>query len=322
MGRAEKPTTETALALFDDLTPAKVYGTEAGQGLDAILQKITDEVRGTVIDVSTKPGREAAKSLAYKVARSKTALDDMGKELVSDWKTRSAKVDAERKTIRDRLDALKEEVTKPVVDWELLETGRVARHLNAITSIEDLARFEIEPTSAQVTTRLESLASLLALGRDWQEFADQAASAEQFILARLTALKQGAVKREADLAELDALRAEKAERDRKDQEAAEVLAVEQRAKAAAEGKRLAEEAAAARERIAAEQAVEAERLRIANAEAAEKAATAKREQNKKHRAKVIAAAIDALAEIVNRDDAILAIEAIVDGKIPAVTISF
>jgi hypothetical protein len=43
--------------------------------------------------------------MAYKVARSKTALDDGGKKLVADLKQIPKKIDAERKRVRDPLDA-------------------------------------------------------------------------------------------------------------------------------------------------------------------------------------------------------------------------
>src|ERR1700676_4896268 len=95
----------------DALTPATVF---APGGVEGILSKIETEVRAIDRDISTPDGRENVKSLAYKVARSKTALDEMGKELVSGIKTQAATIDAERRTIRDRLDALKEEVRGPL----------------------------------------------------------------------------------------------------------------------------------------------------------------------------------------------------------------
>ena len=52
-------------------------------GVDSILERIFAEARSTPRDISTPAGRDAIKSLAYKVARSKTALDDMGKKLVA-----------------------------------------------------------------------------------------------------------------------------------------------------------------------------------------------------------------------------------------------
>src|SRR5690348_15385756 len=100
------------------LTPATVF---APGGMEGIISKLEAEVRAIDRDISTPEGREAVKSLAYKVARSKTALDEMGKELVAGIKKQAGAIDADRKLARDRLDALKEEVRGPLTAWEEAE---------------------------------------------------------------------------------------------------------------------------------------------------------------------------------------------------------
>lgn len=134
----------TDLAVVQKLTPAVVF---APGGVQDILHKITREVRSAQTDISTKAGREAVASLAYKVARSKTALDEMGKTLVADWKSRSAAVDAERRTIREKLDELKDEVRKPLTDWENAEKQRINTHELAIAAIEGMTQFDAPPTA-------------------------------------------------------------------------------------------------------------------------------------------------------------------------------
>lgn len=308
------------LLVIETITPA--IFSEPG-GIDALISKLERDVRAVEIDVSTSSGRDACKSLAYKISRSKTALDQLGKDLVSDWKAKAKLVDDERKTIRDRLDALKAEVKQPVDDWEAAENDRIARHLNAITEIDDLLRFDNEPSSAAIAQRQAVLQTIIAERRNWQEFADQAEAAVRAASTRLIALHEGAVKREADAAELEALRAEKAERERKDREAEQARAAEQRAIAAAEVRKIDQEAAKERERIAAERAIEAERQRVAAEQAAERAAAEKRERNKKHRTKIIGEARAALGELLHdpmlTDAVITAIEA---GEIPHIKIEF
>jgi hypothetical protein len=318
MGRAENPSTEKAVALFANLTPEKVY---TPGGVDDVLRKITEEVRKTAIDVSTKAGRDAAKSLAYKVARSKTLLDDMGKGLVADWKTKASLVDAERKIIRDRLDALKDEVSRPVVEWEEAELDRVHRHVTAMTVIEELARFDSEPASEEIDRRLAAIEQ--APPRDWQEFAEQAATVRNLALSKLAEMKAAALKREADAAELEALRAEKAERERKDCEQQEAREAEERARAADEARKRQEAESVARAEQAARDAVEAERQRVADQEAADRAAADKRERNKKHRAKIVRQTVEALVGCgITAEQAADVVLAIVDGKIPNITINF
>jgi colicin import membrane protein len=110
------------------LTPASVF---APGGMEGIISKLEAEVRAIDRDITTPEGRDAVKSLAYKVARSKTALDDMGKELVADIKKQAGAIDADRKLARDRLDALKEEVRGPLTQWEEAEANRISGHEGA-----------------------------------------------------------------------------------------------------------------------------------------------------------------------------------------------
>ena len=93
--------------------------------IDTLISDIESEARSMVFDVSTSKGRKEIASLAYEVSRSKSALDGLGKKLVTEWKTKSKAVDVERKMMRDRLDALRNEVRKPLSDWEEIEKKRV-----------------------------------------------------------------------------------------------------------------------------------------------------------------------------------------------------
>ena len=95
------------------------------------------------IDLETEKGRKAIASMAYKVARTKTAIDDAGKLLNEESRARINAVDENRREIRNQLDALKDEVRKPLTDWEQAEEAR--RSSDATTS--SLAM----PTSSSTT---------------------------------------------------------------------------------------------------------------------------------------------------------------------------
>jgi hypothetical protein len=56
--------------------------------------------------------------MAYSVARTKTYIDSIGKELVSHYKEAPKKIDSVRKFARDSLDYLRDEVRKPLDEWE------------------------------------------------------------------------------------------------------------------------------------------------------------------------------------------------------------
>lgn len=340
-----------ALVTIDTLTPEVVF---APGGVEAIISKLEADVRSVKTDMSTDEGRKEIASLAYKVARSKTALDEMGKELVAGIKAQASKIDAERRIIRDRLDALKEEVRKPLTDWEDAEKARVAEHEQAIATIINMAQIEHGTSSDEIAQLIEGINFFSE--RNWQEFAARAAGTIEEVSARLNKAMAAAQKREAEAAELERFRAEQAARAQAEREAriAEEAVAKARAEMEAKAKREAEEAALAAEREhnrvereraeaiaraeraereakeAAERAerdrltaIEAERKRAADAAAKEAAEAAKREANKRHLAKVNNAAVAAfVAGGMAEDAAKLAVTLIAKRQIPAITIAY
>lgn len=84
---------ESSLIPVESVNGIELF-TGAGK-LDELLAKIRQETATIVPDVSTDKGRKEIASIAYKVARSKTVIDDAGKTLVGEWKTKSAAVRAE-----------------------------------------------------------------------------------------------------------------------------------------------------------------------------------------------------------------------------------
>jgi len=82
--------------------------------LDKIKQAATQEL----FDVTNDKGRKAIASMAYRVAQSKTYIESHGKNLAAELKELPKMVDSNRKYARDFLDNLKEQVRKPLDDWE------------------------------------------------------------------------------------------------------------------------------------------------------------------------------------------------------------
>ncbi|POA88013.1 hypothetical protein [Pseudomonas protegens] len=317
---AAVPPQETALAVYS-----------APNGLEPWLQQIRAEIDGFTPDISTRKGRDAIASMAYKVARSKTALDEVGKKLVADLKEVPKKIDAERKRVRDTLEAWQEEVRRPLNEWQAAEDARVDRHNDGIESIKALAKFEEPPTASHIAQVIADL-ELLAIDDSWEEFLPEAAQAKDQTLIALRGLLVKRQKEEAEQAELIRLRAEAEAREQKEREehiareAAErarleteqkaqaereaVLRREQEAKAAAEHRELqlklqAEQAERARaqaeaDRVAAEQRAEQERKDAARRaeEAVEQARLEER-----HRADAAAAETVRQQEVRERNEA-------------------
>lgn len=310
--------------------------------LDPIIEKIENEARSLVPDVTTKKGRDAIASMAHKVARSKTYIDNAGKDLVAELKALPKQIDESRRIVRERLDALKDEVRRPLTEWEA-EQERIAAE-KAVE--EERLRIEAEEKAALEALKKQieadhEMALLMNDKRD-REVAEAKAEAERQRIAHEEELKRQAAeqaKREdeekaererAEAARREAelkLKAEQAERDR--------IAAEQKAeadkKAAAErAEREKQEAIEAEKRKAQEEAdrikreaeaKEAARLAEEKRIADEKA---KREADVKHRKAVGTEIVNALTTntSISREQAIEVLKALIDGLVPRTQINY
>ena len=176
------PPTGTELALPNKST-FDLMMRQSG-GLDDMLKRIEDEARSHAPDLSTKKGRDAIASLAYKIAKSKTALDEAGKALNEDARAQINAVDAERRKVRDRLDKLKDEIRAPLTAWEAEEAARIERHKANLDRIRNAAPAENTASAFRV---LISTVEGYEIGDKWQEFIVDAAKAKDETLARLRA---------------------------------------------------------------------------------------------------------------------------------------
>lgn len=202
---AVAPAKENALAVFT-----------AANGLDPYLAKIREEIDGFTPDTSTKKGRDAIASIAYKVARSKTALDNVGKELVAELKDVPKKIDAERKRVRDTLDSWQEEVRRPLNEWQAAEDARVDRHNDGIEWFRLRAEENSDLSSDELVHSIGEVESYV-IDESWQEFEAEAHRIKARALASLKEALDKRVKADNEAAELARLRQEaeaRAEADR------------------------------------------------------------------------------------------------------------
>lgn len=256
---AAVPPKDTALQVF-----------QAANGLDPYLRKIREEIDAFVPDVTTRKGREAIASIAYKVARSKTALDNVGKELVAELKEIPKKVDAERKRMRDLLDAWQEEVRRPLNAWQAAEDDRVDRHQARIQQLRDLV--DVETLFAEGIRFKISQAEAVVIDEGFEEFEAEAHQAKAKTLESLRASLARQEKHEAEQAELERLRAETAAREQKEREERIAQEAAERARLEAEHKAQAEREAAQRREQEAKAAADRRELELKlQAEQAERA---------------------------------------------------
>lgn len=299
--------------------------------LDPIIEKIEKEARSLVPDVTTKKGRDAIASMAHKVARSKTYIDNAGKDLVAELKALPKQIDESRRIVRERLDTLKDEVRRPLTEWEAEQERIKAEEAAKKKAEEDRKQFESD----------HEIALLMNDAFD-RELAEKKAEAERQRIAHEEELKRQAAeqaKREAEekaAAELaaakkreeDAIAARaKAEllakqaQERAEQEAKDAAAkaeAEKQAAIAAEQRKAQEEAdRIKREAEQKEAARLAEEKRIADEKAA-------READVKHRKAIGTDIVKALTDnsSITREQAIEVLTALMNGLVPHTNINY
>lgn len=263
------------------LTDEKTY--------DAFILHVKSEINAFKPDLSTENSRKKIGSLAYKITRSKTAIDAAGKKLNEDARAKINKVDAARRKVREELDALAEAARKPLTDWEDDETARAERIQSIIRRIEEIGEGRIDGAQQLFDVLFHELEEAIIIDETFGDLEPEAKIAKVKAREKLTRAKEVFDRAEADRLELERLRA--AEQERQAQKEArraeeERLAQIERERAEeAERARLAEEDARRREQEAAENArqqalreAEEELLRLERekAEAIERAEAEKR----------------------------------------------
>jgi colicin import membrane protein len=338
-----QPEQTTALAVIQSLTPARLF--EAGV-IDPILERIQAEVRAVQTDISTEAGRKAVASLAFKVARSKTFIDDQRKALVSDEKKRLAAIDKEGKRVWDILEALQREVRQPLTEWEQKEAARIAALEAAVNEIANSGPYTLQNwQSLSVECMQDRIREIENTNPGWQEFEQRAKYAKTEAIAAITFAIEKRKASDAEKEELARLRKEASEREQKERddriarEAAEKAQRQAEQKAKADHERAEREsrereesairaqkeaeAKAAKAEQDAKDAVQRERDRVEREKALEAAAEVKREANKRHVAKVNREAIAAIVKLgFDEESGKSIVTAIAKGDVPHVSISY
>ncbi|HHA1251514.1 TPA: hypothetical protein ACOELP_000967 [Enterobacter hormaechei] len=311
----------TDLVVIEKQNAMAVFTTK--EQLDPIIEAIEKEARSMVPDVSTRKGRDAIASMAHKVARSKTYIDNAGKDLVAELKALPKQIDESRRIVRERLDALKDEVRRPLTEWEAeQERIKAEEAMNAMhaEALEMNIRFDQELAAKFEADHEMALLMNKDFDRDREEQRRLAEQAQREHEER--------IKREA---------AEQARRDAEAKHKAEIEAAarreaEEKARAElAERQRVEAEQRAAREKQEAEErarrekeeAVAAERRRQEEAEAARLAEEqrkaeeeARRAADKEHRRTVNRRVYaDLIAQGIPEEFAQKAVLAIAGGKV-------
>lgn len=315
-------------------------------GTAELFERIAQEARSHVPDVTTKKGRDQIGSLALKISKSKTFIEKCGKELVAEQKAQIKLIDDDRIATVKKFDELRNEILAPRDAWEQAEKDRVAKHEGAIQKIKGFANndFLITANSSMIEGAIAALNDRV-IDSSYEEYEEQAKLAKFETIEVLRKALTETQALEIERAELERLRIAEQQRLQREheekiaREAAEKATREAEEKARFEAERVQREKLEAEQREArlkaekeaaelrAQQAAENERKRIeaeqfAQAEAERKAEEA-RLANVEHRKQICSEALKGLTDLgltVDQGKAVL--NAINKGLVPHVSIKF
>lgn len=207
------PQTTDLKALY---APDEDGKTRIAEAVDAIRKRALEATRD--LDMEKKADRKLRRSVAARVASSKVALDNAGKDLGEDHRKALGIINAERNTVTKELDTLRDAIRKPAVDWEEAEAQRVAKRALIITDL-NVVRFGAHDDPAAIEAAI-AWAKTVVVDESWgEQQAEGELSLEQALLTWPNVLT-AAQKRVQDEQELAEFRAQK------EREAAEAAARE------------------------------------------------------------------------------------------------
>lgn len=337
----------------------EAFKTEGGAQI--LFDRIANQARSIVPDLSTDKSRKEIASVARKVASTKTAFDAHGKALKEQYTVITDKIDADRKLFRDQCDALRDEIRQPLTDWEQAEKDRVAEIQSKIADF-DKGRVDENSPAILIKSVIAEI-ELIQIDESFGDLQDVAKLRKYECLEHMQAVLVAREKHEAEQAELERLRiaeqarqqqerdaqiardatekanreaeekarfeAEKVQRDKAESEQREARLLAQKEAAVLREEALKQKAIddAKQAEIDKQQAVEAERKR-AEAEQVAKAqaeidANAAREKNVAHKKKICGEALKGLTDLgIAPERGRDILNAINKGLVPHVSIKF
>jgi len=333
--------TETTDLAVLEIKPEQAPALYVPNGLEAYLEQIRQQVN-EVPDLSTAKGRARVASLAAQVSRSKVAIEKPGRDYLKRLKELPKDVEAELRRWVTECDTLRDEVRRPLTEWEA-EQERIAAEKAAE---DERLRIEAEQQAAAeaLKKQIESDHEMALLLND--KFDRDAAEAKAEAERQRAAHEEEIRRQAAEQARIEAEQAAQRERDAAAKREADLKAAKEKAESDAKAaqeraereateaqERAERQAQEAREKADREKhaAIEAEQRKAREAESARLAEekriadeAAARAANEKHRKAIGTEIVTALLghTSLTREQAIEVLVALKDNKIPHTGITY
>lgn len=249
--------TGTAIVTIEDVTIDRAPAIFGHNSLSLFVQAVRAEVIGEVPDLTTDNGRKRIASLAATVARSKTAVDGVGRAYLKQLKGLPKIIEAELREFEADMNAVRDEVRKPLNEWEAEQEKAKAVVQEAMDELTNYYTLPAEGCDSQaIRFRYAQLQSPAPTVEVFGDRLEEAVTKQQYGLGILSKALDERLKFEKDQEELEQLRKDAAARTEQD-----------------------------RIKAAADKAVEDERQRVAQEQQAQRDADAQRIQQAEQQAR-------------------------------------
>lgn len=176
--------------------------------IDKAISKFRKEALSVIPDLTTKKGRDSIASIAYKISKKKTNIvGQMVDPSIEEAKTLVKNVNSGKKHFQTEMDALRDEVRKPLNEWEELEKEKEEARIKAInekiSGIKNLCVFNgsIPPDKEQISKMMEAVDNI-DCEEGFDEFTQDALQAKsrvkEILTEKLNAIIQQELKEEAE----------------------------------------------------------------------------------------------------------------------------
>ena len=197
------------------LTLETMFSAKDGEG-NSILMKRIDALEKDLLketfSTETDKARKRIASVAYSVAKTKTAVDKAGKDLGEEARKALKAINENRNAAKDRLQEIQDKVRAPLVVWEKAEEERKIR------VAEQMARIDVSSVTSDmdpflIAERIQEAQGIDPKDEFWGDRSAEAEVSRDACLAEWPTILGQANQRVADAKELEDLRAAKARAD-------------------------------------------------------------------------------------------------------------
>lgn len=195
--------TGTAIVKIEDITPDNASLIFGHNSLSRFVELARAEVVGEVPDLTTDKGRKRIASLAATVARSKTAVDAAGRAYLKKLKEMPKGIEAELREFEADMNALRDEVRKPLNEWEAEKAKREAVVQEAMDDLTNYYTLPAEGCDSQaIRFRYAQLQSPAPTAEVFGDRLEEAVTKQQYGLGILSKALEERLQFEKDQAEL------------------------------------------------------------------------------------------------------------------------